>query len=111
MRLGEYDTTKDIDCIGLVCADPVVYMGIEEIIPHEAYNERSRNRANDIGLIRMNGDVYYSDFIKPICLPSAIQFSRTAPSATYTSVGWGRTLKGTEYSFICTVHTKKNVMT
>lgn len=75
-------------------------MGIEAVIPHEAYSERSRNRANDIGLIRMNGDVYYTDYIKPICLPSAISFSRTAPNAQYTSVGWGRTLKGTQFSNI-----------
>lgn len=94
VRLGEFDTTKDIDCIGSVCADPVVYMGVEAVIPHENYNEKSRNRVNDIGLIRMNGEVYYTDFIKPICMPSSVTYTRSAPNAKYVSVGWGRTLKG-----------------
>lgn len=99
VRLGEYDTSKDVDCIGLICADPVVNMGIEAVIPHEAYNEKSINRAHDIGIIRMNGDVQYSDFIRPICLPSSVTYTRSAPNAKWVSVGFGRTLKGKYYYF------------
>lgn len=87
---------RDRDCIGSICADPVVNMGIEAVLPHEAYNEKSKNRANDIGLIRMNGEVQYSDFIRPICLPSMVTYTRAAPHAKWVSVGWGRTLKGTK---------------
>lgn len=93
MRLGEYDTTKEIDCLGNNCADPVLYMGVEEKIPHERYNERSKNRENDIGLVRMNGEVAYTDYIRPICLPSSVNAQRSYPNEKFVSAGWGRTLE------------------
>lgn len=92
VRLGEYDTTKEIDCLGNNCADPVLYMGVEEKIPHERYNERSKDRENDIGLVRMNGDVGFTDYIKPICLPTTVNSQRSFPNEKLMSAGWGRTL-------------------
>lgn len=92
VRLGEFDTTKEIDCIGNQCADPVLQMGIEQKIPHEAYDERRRSREHDIGLIRMNGDVTYTDYIKPICLPTVVNSPRSFPNEQLVSAGWGRTL-------------------
>lgn len=92
VRLGEYDTTKEIDCLGNNCADPVLYMGVDEKIPHERYNERSKNRENDIGLVRLNADVTYTDYIKPICLPTTVNSPRGYPNERLVSAGWGRTL-------------------
>lgn len=92
MRLGEYDITKEIDCLGNMCADPVLYMGIGEKIPHAGYNEKDKNRANDIGLIRLAGEVTYTDYIRPICLPSAVNSPRILPNEQFLSAGWGRTL-------------------
>lgn len=92
MRLGEFDTTKEIDCIGDQCADPVLLMGIEQKIPHERYDERQKNRENDIGLIRLNGEVTYTDYIKPICLPSTVNSPRSFANQQLVSAGWGRTL-------------------
>lgn len=66
-------------------------MGVEEKIPHEGYSEKNKNRQNDIGLVRMGGDVTYSEFIKPICLP-ATAYSLPIPNEILASAGWGRTL-------------------
>lgn len=68
------------------------------MIPHEFYDEKSKNRANDIGLIRLSGDVTFSDFIRPICLPSSVTYTRSSSNENYVSVGWGRTLKGRLFS-------------
>ncbi|XP_055904457.1 serine protease 7-like [Eupeodes corollae] len=93
VRLGEYDKSKPIDCIGNDCADPIVTMGIEESIPHPEYDDSSSNRQNDIGLIRLDRVVTYSDFIKPVCLPSALGLQPSIRTGTNLIVaGWGRTL-------------------
>lgn len=92
MRLGEYDITSAIDCLGDECADPVVYMGVEEKIAHPGYIDRSRNRQNDIGLVRMDGDVVFTEYIKPLCLPTATESPPSQPNQTYATAGWGRTL-------------------
>lgn len=92
MRLGEYDITKEVDCLGNICADPIKYMSVEKKIPHEGYNERDKNRVNDIGLIRLNGEVIYTDFIRPVCLPWIVNSPRIAPNEQLLSAGWGRTL-------------------
>lgn len=104
VRLGEYDTSTDVDCLGQLCADPVVNLGVEAKMPHENYNEKSKNRANDIGLIRLSADVQYSEYIKPICLPTSVTYTRTPPNSKYVSAGWGRTLRGNSiYSLFCLV--------
>lgn len=90
VRLGEYDLTKQIDCLGNTCADPVVVVGVEQKIPHEGYNEKNKNRANDIGLIRLDSEVTFSDYVRPICLPSSANSPRTLPNERLVSAGWGR---------------------
>ncbi|XP_055852033.1 serine protease 7-like [Episyrphus balteatus] len=93
IRLGEYDLSKDIDCLGKDCADPVINMGFEEVIPHPQYDDSSKNKANDIALIRLDGVVTYTDFIKPVCLPSAFGVQSQLRTGTNLIVaGWGRTL-------------------
>lgn len=90
MRLGEYDLTKEIDCLGNTCADPVLVVGIEQKIPHDGYNEQNKNRANDIGLIRLNSEVSFTDYVRPICLPSSVNSPRTLTNEKLISSGWGR---------------------
>lgn len=100
MRLGEFDLTKEIDCQGNICADPVLVLGVEEKIPHEGYNERNPNRANDIGLIRLNSEVTFTDYVRPICLPSSANSPRAATNEKLISAGWGRT-QTSKISFHC----------
>lgn len=92
VRLGEYDITNEIDCQENKCADPVVYMGVEEKIPHADYSERNKNRHNDIGLVRMDRYVTYTEYIKPICLPTTVYSPAGMHNDILASAGWGRTL-------------------
>lgn len=65
VRLGEYDTEKDPDCVEVFrgrqdCAPPPVNVPIEELIPHEQYNPNDRNQYHDIALLRLKLDVEYT---------------------------------------------------
>ena len=65
---------RDPDCVETKCNPPAIRRGIEKIIVHENYDQRS-NFANDIALIRLDNAVpiYFEDpdisGVKPICLP------------------------------------------
>lgn len=91
VRLGEFDLATEVDCQGNTCADPVLVLGVEEKIAHEGYNEKNPNRANDIGLIRMDSEVTFTDYVRPICLPSLVNSPRAANREKLVSAGWGRT--------------------
>ncbi|XP_076234951.1 ovochymase [Calliopsis andreniformis] len=89
VRLGEYNIAEDLDCIsdgatGSVCADSIVTVGIEERIVHENY-QPSTNQY-DIALLRLSRNVKFTNFIKPICLPSNAILKKNLFVA-----GWGKT--------------------
>lgn len=75
----------------LKCADPVVDAGIEKIIVHPQYNNASRDKHHDIALIRLNQNVKYSKFIKPICLPVDGLSSGLITGNKLHVAGWGQT--------------------
>ncbi|XP_076392709.1 uncharacterized protein LOC100882895 [Megachile rotundata] len=94
VRLGEYDTNSNPDCVtdgedGMVCADAVVNVGIEEQISHEKYDPLRRDQRYDIALLRLNRDVQFTNYIKPICLPPTASMGRKLFVA-----GWGKTETG-----------------
>lgn len=95
VRLGEYDTSTDIDCIEQdsekICADPPMDVPVEEKVAHPEYNEMTK--LNDIALLRLIRDIQYSDFIQPICLP-LVDFKNSAAGDVTFVTGFGRTLKG-----------------
>lgn len=93
VRLGEYDTRNNgPDCKDNVCADIPVDMQIEKIIVHENYNPQGRNQYDDIALIRFTRDVYFSAFIKPICLPlGGNERNRNHIGTKGIAAGWGKT--------------------
>lgn len=72
VRLGEWNTEADTDCEEYddFCADPVLNIPIEELIPHENYNPNLEAPEDDIALIRLSKAVNFTDFVKPICLPT-----------------------------------------
>lgn len=78
VRLGEWDTKTGKDCDDsfaneVVCNDPPVDISIAEKIPHEGYNPTDQHHYNDIALLRLSRPAPYTDFIRPICLPSLDQ--------------------------------------
>lgn len=91
VRLGEYDTNTDPDCISdgynsVVCAPSVVNVDIEKTIVHENYSPTNKHQLNDIALLRLSQDVKFTDYIKPICLPTSDNIASTLWVA-----GWGKT--------------------
>ncbi|XP_055612826.1 CLIP domain-containing serine protease B9 isoform X2 [Uranotaenia lowii] len=95
VRLGEYDTTTEIDCIEQdgekICADPPQNIPIEEKRAHAEYSEDSKH--NDIALLRLSRNVEFSDFVQPVCLPLPDFKSSSTGSVNFVT-GFGRTLKG-----------------
>lgn len=75
----------------LKCADPVVEVGVEKIIVHPDYNDKSRDKMHDIALLRLNTNVTYSKYIKPICLPVAGLSSGLITGNKLSVAGWGST--------------------
>lgn len=94
VRLGEYDlSSAGPDCENDDCADPHIDVAIDKLIVHEDHNNEPRSQWDDIALIRLDRDVTFSEYIRPICLPID---DETRPSNTtglrVTEVGWSRTV-------------------
>lgn len=68
----------------------VVKRNVKQVISHPNYNDYTFD--NDIALMELESPVTYSDFIKPICLPSA-QHSFPAGNTVWVT-GWGATREG-----------------
>ena len=93
VRLGDYDATRNKDCVQNVddieeCSDPTMEFGIEKIIRHRHYKRISK--LNDIGLIRLSTNVEYSEYIRPICLPLSDSLQLIENQELAVS-GWGLT--------------------
>ncbi|KAK6638910.1 hypothetical protein RUM43_007180 [Polyplax serrata] len=94
IRLGEYDTSKEVDCQGEVCNHKPVDAHIEQIIVHPQYRSTDRSQQHDIALIRLREDVKNSvAYINPICLPWN-GTPRNITGERFTVAGWGRTANG-----------------
>ncbi|KAJ6637209.1 Serine protease easter [Pseudolycoriella hygida] len=92
VRLGEWDTNAEEDCDRGDCADPPLDIAVEEVIPHENYNPNSKTQENDIALLRLSQQVTYTDFIKPICLPTADNLkNKNYDGINLDVAGWGKT--------------------
>lgn len=91
VRLGEYDTETNPDCLQdggviLICADEPLTVGVEEEIAHENYRPNSRDQKYDIALLRLTRDVSFTNYVKPICLPADGSIGQKLYAA-----GWGKT--------------------
>ncbi|KAF2891882.1 hypothetical protein ILUMI_14318 [Ignelater luminosus] len=93
VRLGEWRVSTEEDCTGDnpavdYCANPVIDVGIEKAIAHSNYN--GKNGDNDIGLLRLQRNIVYSEFVVPICLPSFHPPLLTEHTELFAA-GWGST--------------------
>lgn len=96
VRLGEHNTSQPIDCEmdqdgTKHCADAPIRLDIEEQIVHRDFNLRDRSMMDDIALIRLSRSVSFTDYVKPLCLPTSAEHK---PSLTVA--GWGLTENGTK---------------
>ncbi|XP_072946555.1 phenoloxidase-activating enzyme-like isoform X2 [Epargyreus clarus] len=62
------------NCVNVVsggngCNDAEV-VPVQEIITHPSFNTSSKSYSHDIALVKLDRMVNYTDFIRPICLPS-----------------------------------------
>nr|XP_021182950.2 phenoloxidase-activating enzyme [Helicoverpa armigera] len=91
-RLGEYDLTSQEDCVNGVCADPIVRLEVEDAIVHPGYDGKN----HDLAVLKLAEDAPYTDFIRPVCLPSGDLPSNTVFAAT----GWGEIPQKGYYSTV-----------
>ncbi|XP_047036615.1 CLIP domain-containing serine protease B9-like [Helicoverpa zea] len=91
-RLGEYDLYSKEDCVRGVCADPIVRIDVADIIVHPGYS----NKEHDIAILRLAEDAPYTDFIRPICLPSGDLEQDTQ----FFAAGWGEIPRKGYYSHV-----------
>lgn len=85
VHLGKYYSDKYENCkASNVCAHPTVTVDIEEAIKHEV------SELNDIALIRLSRVVHYTDFIKPISLPSELGLVSSSTNTNLSIAGWGK---------------------
>ncbi|XP_068173527.1 ST14 transmembrane serine protease matriptase a [Antennarius striatus] len=68
----------------------VVKKNLRQIIPHPNYNDFTYD--NDIALMELDSPVIFSDYIRPICLPSSQQDFEVGSTVWIT--GWGATREG-----------------
>ncbi|XP_031616415.1 serine protease easter-like [Contarinia nasturtii] len=95
VRLGEWDTTEDKDCEEGLCSDPVQNVRVAERIPHEDYNPNSASQENDIALLRLERPVNYTQWIKPICLPTSNDVAdKNFDRQQLIVAGWGQADNG-----------------
>lgn len=95
VRLGEWDLSQEIDCDHLIidehCAPKPIDIKISEKIMHENYRRVTSSLEDDIGLLRLENQVTYNEYIMPVCMSPEI---KSFVWKYLTVVGFGRT----EYS-------------
>ncbi|XP_021194273.1 CLIP domain-containing serine protease HP8 isoform X2 [Helicoverpa armigera] len=92
VRLGEWNTSSEVDCFHDDCSGPVQDIPVEEIIAQEGYQADDPNQHNDIALLRLAYNARFNDFVKPICLPLTNELKNSFFDGYDMEVaGWGKT--------------------
>ncbi|EDW91239.1 serine protease grass [Drosophila yakuba] len=85
VRLGEYDIQHPMPiCDNYVCKPRAFNVDVDMKIVHS-------DARNDIGLLRMNKSVIFSDYVRPICLLVDAPVGRVP---AFNVTGWGRNSNG-----------------
>ncbi|XP_017008811.2 spaetzle-processing enzyme [Drosophila takahashii] len=98
VRLGEWDTSTDPDCStqmngNRICAPKHIDIEVEKGIVHEQFAPASVDQKNDIALVRLKRSVTYTDYVRPICLPSNDMLQNKFVDYGMDVAGWGLTEK------------------
>ncbi|XP_068619450.1 CLIP domain-containing serine protease HP8-like [Battus philenor] len=92
VRLGEWNISSPRDCFQEDCSPTAKDISVAELIPHEKYDPSNVHQQNDIALLRLSQDVDFTDFIKPICLPTTPEQRMNLFTGYDMEVaGWGKT--------------------
>lgn len=117
VRLGEWDTRTDPDCTTQmngqrICAPKHIDIEVEKGIIHEMYAPNSVDQRNDIALVRLKRSVRYvvkrslnhstdllfcffchsyTDYVRPICLPTDGLVQNNFVDYGMDVAGWGLT--------------------
>ncbi|KAL0270401.1 UNVERIFIED_CONTAM: hypothetical protein PYX00_007823 [Menopon gallinae] len=94
VRLGEYDLTKEKDCLNGVCSPSPIDAAVEDIIVHPEYKPSDRAQHHDIALIRLRNKVPFSAYISPICLPRDELLRKDYTGKKLVVSGWGKIANG-----------------
>lgn len=62
-----------------------INVGVKEVIMHSGWNPTERPFTHDIAVLKLSDPVYFSIYIRPVCLPN-IDLMRITSGQT---VGWG----------------------
>ncbi|KAH8271557.1 hypothetical protein KR018_006815, partial [Drosophila ironensis] len=88
VRLGEFDTTTDLDCVDSNCNPPAEEFEVNMALRNRDYS--LDNRYHDIGLLRLAKSVEYKAHIKPICLVMDDSVRRRIDAIqNFVATGWG----------------------
>lgn len=96
VRLGEQNLQTNPDCgegtrDDFICAPPYIDAGVEQQIVHDDFNQ---NVHNDIALLKLDQEIQYNQFIRPICLPMSQSFD--TDNLNFIVTGFGKTESGLE---------------
>ncbi|XP_036674140.3 spaetzle-processing enzyme [Drosophila suzukii] len=96
VRLGEWDTRTDPDCSTLmngerICAPHHIDIEVEKGIIHEQFAPASVDQKNDIALVRLKRSVSYTDYVRPICMPTDDMIRNNFVDYGMDVAGWGLT--------------------
>ncbi|KAH8301838.1 melanization protease 1-like [Drosophila kikkawai] len=98
VRLGEYNTNTNPDCVGKLCIPPHQDIPIAAVSRNRLYV--ARDFTNDIALIRLSSDIQFNSHIMPICL---LLNPAHAPNRNqWQAFGWGQTHRGPSSSILQT---------
>ncbi|KAF5287325.1 hypothetical protein FQR65_LT02198 [Abscondita terminalis] len=104
VRLGENNYKNRTDCVhfsyGTDCNEPEDF-DIQEAYKHPFHNVNDYvyPRFNNLGLLRLNRSVSYSEYIRPICIPFQDTVLPRAGDALYSS-GWSKSTHSEEKTIV-----------
>ncbi|KAF2886906.1 hypothetical protein ILUMI_19267 [Ignelater luminosus] len=93
-RLGEYHSLNETDCAYYpdISADECTDfkdLKVEKYIRHPGYDNKTG--VHDIGIIKLNESIKYTDYIRPVCLLSSkIPRPKVTDQLAISSWGWTR---------------------
>ncbi|XP_031626740.1 serine protease 7-like [Contarinia nasturtii] len=94
LRLGEYDTENNPDCIGYgddkACNETPFDSPVTRIVIHPKRSDSSKEY--DIAIIILEIKPPYTDFIRPICLPDLAEKDLIDTNEILYVTGWGWTI-------------------